>query len=46
MPLGSGPDATTSDIVRAWRLVLHTTLLWLGLACAAALFILVWGQHA
>ena len=45
-PLGAGPDATASDIVRAWRLVLHTTLLWLGLACAAALFILVWGQHA
>ncbi|WP_027867993.1 adenosylcobinamide-phosphate synthase CbiB [Massilia alkalitolerans] len=45
-PLGAGPNATASDIVRAWRLVLHTTLLWLGLACAAALFILVWGQHA
>lgn len=45
-PLGSGPHATASDIVRAWRLVLHTTLLWLGLACAAALFILVWRQHA
>ena len=45
-PLGAGPHATASDIVRAWRLVLHTTLLWLGLACAAALFILAWGQHA
>lgn len=45
-PLGAGPDATASDIVRAWRLVLHTTLLWLGLACAAALFILARGWHA
>lgn len=45
-PLGSGPSATAADIVRAWRLVLHTTLLWLGLACAAALFVLAWGQHA
>jgi adenosylcobinamide-phosphate synthase len=45
-PLGTGPNATAADIVRAWRLVLHTTLLWLGLACAAALFTLAWGQHA
>lgn len=45
-PLGIGPDATAADIVRAWRLVLHTTLLWLGLACAAGLSVLAWGQHA
>jgi len=45
-PLGTGPAATARDIERAWRLVLHTTLLWLGLACAAALFILLRGQHA
>ena len=45
-PLGAGPNATAIDIVRAWRLVLHTTLLWLGLACAAALSILAWGRHA
>lgn len=45
-PLGTGPAATAADIVRAWRLVLHTTLLWLGLACAAALFVLVGRPHA
>lgn len=45
-PLGTGPAATAADIVRAWRLVLHTTLLWLGLACVAALLVLVWRQHA
>ncbi|MGI4843753.1 MAG: adenosylcobinamide-phosphate synthase CbiB [Janthinobacterium lividum] len=45
-PLGAGPSATASDIVRAWRLVLHTTLLWLGLAGAAALIVLAWRQHA
>lgn len=45
-PLGAGPAATAADIVRAWRLVLRTTLLWLGLACAAALLVLAWRQHA
>lgn len=43
--LGTGPAATAADIVRAWRLVLRTTALWLGLACAAA-FMLAWRQHA
>lgn len=43
--LGTGPAATATDIVRAWRLVLWTTALWLGLACAAAL-VLAWRQHA
>lgn len=45
-PLGTGPAASAADIVRAWRLVLHTTALWLGLACAAAVLVLAWGQHA
>ena len=45
-PLGMGPAATGADIVRAWRLVLHTTVLWLGLACAAAFLVAVWRQHA
>ena len=45
-PLGEGPPACGADIVRAWRLVLGTTLLWLFLACAAALFHFLWSQHA
>lgn len=45
-PLGTGPAATAADIARAWRLVRHTTLLWLGVAGAAALVALVWGRHA
>jgi adenosylcobinamide-phosphate synthase len=36
-PLGTGPAATLADIERAWRLVLHTTLLWLGVACTIAI---------
>jgi adenosylcobinamide-phosphate synthase len=44
-PLGTGPAATATDIVRAWRLVLRATVLWLCMACAAAL-ILAWRQHA
>jgi adenosylcobinamide-phosphate synthase len=36
-PLGTGPAATAADIERAWRLVLRTTLLWLGVVCAAAI---------
>ncbi|UMR32578.1 adenosylcobinamide-phosphate synthase CbiB [Massilia sp. MB5] len=38
-PLGSGQPATAADIRRAWRLVLNTTLLWLGMAIAAAALI-------
>nr|WP_218106496.1 adenosylcobinamide-phosphate synthase CbiB [Duganella sp. SG902] len=34
--LGAGPQATGTDINRAWRLVARTTALWLALACAAA----------
>ncbi|MEX5749046.1 adenosylcobinamide-phosphate synthase CbiB [Massilia sp. X63] len=45
-PLGAGPAATAADIERAWRLVLHTTLLWLGLACAMAFMLLIRGPHA
>jgi adenosylcobinamide-phosphate synthase len=33
-PLGSGAAAAPADIVRAWRLVLHSTLLWVALALA------------
>jgi adenosylcobinamide-phosphate synthase len=38
-PLGSGGAAGPFDIVRAWRLVLHATLLWIVLALALALAI-------
>jgi adenosylcobinamide-phosphate synthase len=37
--LGAGPDACADDIVRAWRLVWRTTLLWVIAACVA-LFVL------
>ena len=44
-PLGLGRDAAPVDVVRAWRLVLGTTLLWLGAVCTLAL--LMWGAgHA
>ncbi|MFC0254561.1 adenosylcobinamide-phosphate synthase CbiB [Massilia consociata] len=47
-PLGEGPAATVTDIVRAWRLVLHTTILWLGVAAflAALIVVLQRGPHA
>lgn len=45
-PLGTGPGATAADIERAWRLVLHTALLWLGLACTTAMLVLMGSQHA
>jgi len=45
-PLGEGPPASGADIVRAWRLVLDTTLLWLFLASAAALFAYLWNHDA
>lgn len=38
-PLGAGRAPVPADIVRAWRLVLSSTLLWLALACAAALIL-------
>jgi adenosylcobinamide-phosphate synthase len=39
-PLGTGPAARGADIVRAWRLVRRTTLLWVALA------LLCGGLHA
>lgn len=43
-PLGSGPDARADDILRAWRLVRRTTLLWV---CVAAGMLLLKGTgHA
>jgi adenosylcobinamide-phosphate synthase len=44
-PLGSGPDARADDIVRAWRLVWRTTLLWV-LVAAGALYVLDGVIHA
>ncbi|HEX8605630.1 MAG TPA: adenosylcobinamide-phosphate synthase CbiB [Pseudoduganella sp.] len=35
-PLGSGVPAAAGDIERAWRLVRHTTQLWVGLAVGLA----------
>jgi adenosylcobinamide-phosphate synthase len=34
--LGSGPAATAADILRAWRLVSTTTLLWAAVVCISA----------
>jgi adenosylcobinamide-phosphate synthase len=45
-PLGQGPDATAVDIVRAWRLVLRTTVLWLAVACGVAVLTVLAGRHA
>lgn len=44
-PLGLGRAAAPVDILRAWRLVLASTLLWVGVCCAVAL-ILYWSGHA
>ncbi len=38
-PLGLGRAAAPEDIERAWRLVLHSTLLWVAAVCVAALLI-------
>jgi adenosylcobinamide-phosphate synthase len=43
--LGTGPDACADDVVRAWRLVWRTTLLWAIAACAT-LFVLDGVLHA
>lgn len=43
--LGAGDNARGSDIYRAWRLVCHTTLLWLTLAVLANA-VQYWSQHA
>jgi len=44
-PLGDGPAAGAQDILRAWRLVLHTTLLWAGAVCAIALLLTLGAPH-
>jgi adenosylcobinamide-phosphate synthase len=44
-PLGNGPDACAADILRAWRLVWRTTLLWVVLA-GGALLLLDGARHA
>jgi adenosylcobinamide-phosphate synthase len=44
-PLGTGPDARADDVLRAWRLVWRTTLLWVVVA-GAALFALDGVIHA
>jgi adenosylcobinamide-phosphate synthase len=45
-PLGRGVPAVAGDIERAWRLVWHTTLLWLGLATVLAGLFAVGAWHA
>ncbi len=46
-PLGVGEAATAADIVRAWRLVRRTTLLWVMMAGASALLLSIGGvSHA
>ncbi len=42
-PLGTGPAARGADIVRAWRLVRRTTLLWIAVALLAGT---IGGAHA
>lgn len=37
-PLGTGPEAEGSDIVRAWRLVSATACLWAGIIMIAGVF--------
>jgi adenosylcobinamide-phosphate synthase len=45
--LGSGRSAAAPDIARAWRLVAHTTALWLACAGLAAIaYHLIWSTHA
>jgi adenosylcobinamide-phosphate synthase len=45
-PLGAGPAACAGDIQRAWRLVLRTTLLWLGVVCLLAVLTAIGAPHA
>jgi adenosylcobinamide-phosphate synthase len=44
--LGSGPQPSAIDIGRAWRLVMRTALLWLGIALAVAALMAIGGRHA
>ena len=45
-PLGAGPAAQAGDILRAWQLVLRTTLLWAGIVCLLAVVTWIGGSHA
>jgi adenosylcobinamide-phosphate synthase len=45
-PLGAGPAACAGDILRAWRLVLRTTLLWAGVVCLLAALLSIGAPHA
>ena len=46
-PLGAGRAASAADIGRAWRLVAHTTVLWIAVVALAALVFLLKGwTHA
>jgi len=45
-PLGAGPAAGADDILRAWRLVLRTALLWLGVVCLLAVLVTIGAPHA
>jgi adenosylcobinamide-phosphate synthase len=46
-PLGTGPAASAADILRAWQLVLKTTLLWAAVVCAAGVLLTLGGAgHA
>ena len=40
--LGAGRAPGPADIVRAWRLVAATTVLWLAAACAGGAIVLLW----
>jgi adenosylcobinamide-phosphate synthase len=41
-PLGAGSAPQASDIARAWRLVWHTTALWLAATCLLAATATIW----
>lgn len=45
-PLGTGPAASAGDILRAWKLVLRTTLLWAGMTCVLAALLSMGAAHA
>jgi len=46
-PLGAGRAAQAHDILRAWRLVRHVTLLWIAVALAVAMALdAIGGHHA
>jgi len=45
-PLGTGRAPAPADILRAWRMVLFSTLLWVALGCATALISYIGYPHA